>query len=45
MSKVKRNGKSGHAVRCKPLLGEPDVRLKVQRTSFQLPVKLLNSLF
>ena len=45
MSEVKRNGKSGHAVRCEPLLGEPEMRAKRKGSGLQLPVELFNSLF
>ena len=45
MSQVKRDRKSAHAVRRKPLFRQPDVWPEFERPALKLSIELLNTLF
>src|SRR6187397_3638500 len=44
MSQIKRNCKTGSAIRCEPFLGQPDMGVKAKPSFVQISVKFPNTL-
>src|SRR5712691_46953 len=45
MGQVKRYGKTGYAIRCKPFFGQPDMRMEAKGPSLELAIELFDALF